>query len=223
MNDYWVLSNIDLYDILCPPKVKDYAHKFGSCFTKGDVIYTQKQTDEKIYLVSKGKVKLVNYDEQGNEIVKHILVKGEVFGENIILHQSQREEFAIACEKDTTVCSLNLTAMQELMRKNNQFSTTIYKLIGYRLKKVERRLELLIGKAVPARIASFLYDFYTETGETKFQHHLSQKDIAALLATSRESVAKVFNQLKEEKVIDYDRRSVEILNADKLKEISLGA
>lgn len=215
MEKYWALSNINVYSILCPPKVRDFAKQNGNQYGKGDIIYTQHKMDKKVYLVSNGKVKLVNYDAEGNEIVKQILTKGEVFGESVILGQTERNEYAVSCSNKTSICSMSLVNMRELMRDNERFSTAIYKFIGLRFKKIERRLELLLGKDVTARIASFIFDLHEEAGEKTFTHPFSQKDIAVLLATSRESVAKVMNKMKEQNIIDYTRNTIEIkdLNA----------
>ena len=220
MEKYWALSNINVYSILCPPKVKDYAKQNGNQYGKGDIIYTQYKTDKKVYLVSNGKVKLVNYDAEGNEIVKQILTKGEVFGESVILGQTERNEYAVSCSSKTSICSMSLISMRELMRDNERFSTAVYKFIGLRFKKIERRLELLLGKDVTARIASFIYDLHEEAGKKHFSHPFSQKDIAVLLATSRESVAKVMNRMKDENVIDYNRNEIIIKNLNNLLEMS---
>lgn len=220
MSNFWVLSNIDLYAILCPVKLNYYHEKHGVRYGKESVIYSENKLDSNIYFVSKGKVKLVNYDTHGNEIVKQILTKGELFGEDIILDESQRTEYAISCTNRTTICSMSLNNMRTLMRENNLFSTTIYKLIGLKLKRVERRLELLIGKGVMPRVASFLYDLYLEKGALRFSYELSQKDMATLLALSRESMTKALFKLKKDGIIDYNRKEMHLLDLEALLELS---
>ena len=217
---YWALSNINLYNILCPIKIGKYDKDASHYYAKDDVIYAKNKVDYNIYMVNRGKVKLVNYDDKGREIVKQILVKGALFGEKILLDESKRNEYAVASEHKTTVCKMNLSAMKKLMRENESFATKIYRFIGLRLKKTERRLELLIGKDVSLRVACFIYDLHIEHQQPTFSHQFSQRDIASLLATSRESVAKAFNKMKFENVIDYNRREIVVKNAEKLLELS---
>ncbi len=220
MKSHWVLSNIDLYKILCPHKLDGYSKIHGNTFSKQDIIYSENQHDNNVYLVSKGKVKIVNYDKDGNELVRHILVKGELFGEKIVLSENSRDEYAVACSNGTQVCAMKLPTMQELMRVNHRFETRIYKLISMKLRKVERRLELLVGKDVETRIISFINDLYLENKRVHIPNHLSHQDIAKLLATSRESVTKTFNRLKHEKIIDYNRKEIIVANAKRLMELS---
>ena len=220
MNKYWSLTNINVYKILCPPKLNKLDKQIGRCYFKEDVIYDENQIDRKIYLVSNGKVKLVNYDNNGNEIVRQILTKGELFGENLILGDEVRNEFAVSCDNKTAVCSLDIETMKRLMREDERFSTAIYKFIGFKLKKIERRLDLLVGKDITTRVASFLYDEFKEQQKNNFSNLFSHKEIASLLATSRESVSKIFNSLKEQGIIDYNRKSITVINVPALKKMA---
>jgi CRP-like cAMP-binding protein len=220
MNNTWALSNINLYDILCPSKLKGYVDENAIELGKGQIIYSHHQVENKVYLVSKGKVKIVTYDKEGNEVVKLILSKGEIFGEKIILGDIKSNEYAIACNNPTEVCAINISKMKALMRDNKRFELRIYKIIGLRFQKIERRLELLIGKDVETRIIRFIHDLYSENENTVFVNHLSQSDISKLLGTSRESVTKVFNKLKKDDIIDYTRKEIIIRDPLKLSEMS---
>jgi CRP-like cAMP-binding protein len=220
MNNTWALSNINLYDILCPSKLKGYVDENAIELGKGQIIYSHHQVENKVYLVSKGKVKIVTYDKEGNEVVKLILSKGEIFGEKIILGDIKSNEYAIACNNPTEVCAVNIAKMKELMRDNKRFELRIYKIIGLRFQKIERRLELLIGKDVETRIIRFIHDLYSENENTVFVNHLSQSDISKLLGTSRESVTKVFNKLKKDDIIYYTRKEIIIRDPLKLSEMS---
>jgi CRP-like cAMP-binding protein len=220
MPEIWSLSNINLYEILCPPKLKCYVDKNVIEVNKGQVIYSEHQGENKIYLVNKGKVKIVTYDSQGIETVKLILFKGELFGEKNILGDIKSNEFAIVCNNPTEVCGINIGEMRKLMRDNQRFESSIYKFIGLGLKKIERRLELLIGKDVETRIMSFIHDLYEDTNSPTVDDHLSHSHISKLLGTSRESVTKVFNRLKKDRIIDYTRKEITIHQPAKLCEMS---
>ncbi len=216
MRDIWTLSNFNLYDILCPTKLRGYVDENAIELGKGQVIYSEHHGDSKIYLVSKGKVKIVTYDNQGNEVVKLILSKGELFGEKHIFGEVKANEYAIACNNPTEVCAINIEEMRKLMRDNQRFESHIYKFIGLRIRKIERRLELLVGKDVETRIISFIHDLYEDSASPTVANHLSHSDISKLLGTSRESVTKVFNRLKKDGIIDYNRKEIQVQNPEKL-------
>jgi CRP-like cAMP-binding protein len=220
MSQIWVVNNLNLYQILCPHRLKEYGNRKSLSFVRDEIIYGENTKDENVYMVSKGKVKIVNYDPEGNEILKQILQRGELFGEQLILDQSLRSEYAIACHNDTQVCAINVSDMKLLMRNNERFETRIYKLIGLKLQKFERRLELIVGKGAKERISSFIYDLYVESGQDEIQNELSHKDIGKLLGATREYVTKTFNELKQEGIIDYSRKKIIIRNPDRLSVIA---
>ena len=95
MNSIWILEDVNLFNLLCPHKFKQYkaCHTFDA-YKKSDYIYFEEDAANKVYLIEKGKVKIGYYNEDGTEVVKAILRKGELFGEKAILGEEKRDEFA---------------------------------------------------------------------------------------------------------------------------------
>ena len=221
----WYLDNINLYDILCPPKIKGYVDKHFINHKKNDIIYNQATPISKVYLVSKGKVKVVYYTEEGNEIIKAILTKGELFGEKALLGDQAQNEQAIALTDNTQLCPLSLDKMYELMRDNGRFSLEISKIISFRLKKTERRLERLLFKDAKTRLLEFIQDLVEEQAAStkdavEINHFYTQNDIANLIGTSRETVTKLLNQFKQEGILEYSRRTITIYNKEAFSKLS---
>ena len=211
----WCFENVNLYQILCPHRLKAYNQNHFQDFKKGDYIYFPDDPSKSIFMVSKGKVKIVVYNNDGEEVVKAILGKGEIFGEKAVLGEEKREEYALACSEPTELCPMKLPDMYELMRQNEKFGLSIYKLIGFRLKKMERRLEALLFKDVKTRLIDFLKDMAEENGidsnhEIIVRHFYTQKDFADLIGTKRETVTRLFNELKQEGFINYSRKELRI-------------
>ena len=221
----WYLDNINLYDILCPPKIKGYIDKHFINHKKNDIIYNQSSPINKRYLVSKGKVKVVYYTEEGNEIIKAILTKGELFGEKALLGDQAQNEQAIALTDNTQLCPLSLDKMYELMRDNGRFSLEISKIISFRLKKTERRLERLLFKDAKTRLLEFIQDLIEEQSDpakdaVEINHYYTQNDIANLIGTTRETVTKLLNQFKQEGILEYSRKTITIYNKEAFSKLS---
>ena len=221
----WYLDNINLYDILCPPKIKGYVDKHFINHNKNDIIYNQSTPDNKVYLISKGKVKVVNYSAEGNEIIKAILTKGELFGEKALWGDIERDEHAIAMTDNTQLCPLPVNKMYELMRDNGRFSIEINKIIGFRLKKMERRLERLLFKDSQTRLVEFIQDLIEEQNihsedKIELSHFYTQSDIANLIGTTRETVTKLLNHFKQDGILEYTRKTITITNKDAFSKLS---
>lgn len=214
----WCFEDVNLFHILCPHKLKKFKKDHFNGFKKGDFIYFPEESAKSIYMVSRGKVKILSYNSDGEEVVKAILGKGEIFGEKAVLGEQKRQEYAQACSATTELCPMQLPDMYELMRQNEKFGLSIYKLIGFRIKKMERRLEALLFKDVKTRLTDFITELAQESGVKNNQqiiinHFYTQKDFADLIGTKRETVTRLFNELRQEGVLEYSRKEIRLLQS----------
>ncbi len=216
MNSIWFFEDSNLFKLLCPHKFKAYqeTHEFED-YKKSDYIYFEEDSANKIYLIEKGKVKIGYYSEDGGEVIKAILTKGEIFGEKAILGENKRTEFAQSVDTLTSICPIGVDTMHELMRDNESFSLKIYKFIGMRFKRLERRLHLLLFKDTKTRLLEFFNelkeDYGTQcehTGDVIIRHPYTQKDIANLIGTSRPTLNIIMNELKDNDQIDFNRKEI---------------
>lgn len=220
----WYFDNVNLFKILCPHKYPAYKENHSlDLYKKSDYIYFEKDNANKIYLIDSGKVKIGYYTETGDEIVKAILTKGEIFGEKAILGVDKRNEFAQSIDNNTSICPVSKDTMYDLMRDNVSVSFKIYKFIGLRMKKLERRLQLLLFKDVKTRLLEFLNELCEEygydcekTGDKVIVHPYTQKDIASLLGTSRPTLNTVMNELKDAQEITFNRKEIRFLKKNHL-------
>ena len=172
-------------------------------------------------MISEGRVKIGTYLDGGKEIVKAILGHGEIFGELALTGEDRRTDFAQAMESKTKICPMSIDDLKALMKDNQSLSLKILKILGFRLKKMERKIESLVFKDARTRIIDFLRETALETGqkvgfEMMIRNHLTHKDIASLTGTSRQTVTTVLNELRDDNIINFDRRRILIRDMEKL-------
>ena len=105
----WYFESVNLYDVLCPHKVKSMAerHTFNY-FKKDQFIYFPNEPAQYIYMIAEGRVRIGRYLDDGKEIVTAILGMGEIFGELALAGEEKRTDFAQAMDDKTTVCPLSI-------------------------------------------------------------------------------------------------------------------
>ena len=208
----WYFERVDLYSILCPHSVsQDAHHESPPMFWKNEYIYFPNQSADNIYLVADGRVKIGSFTDDGNEVVKGVLSKGDIFGELALTGEEKRSDYAQAMDDSTSICTMNIKELQMLMLDNKLLSLKIYKIIGLRFRKLERRIESMVFKDARTRVVEFIRDLAEEKGkkvgfEIMVRNHFTHKDIASLTGTSRQTVTTVLNQLKDENIINFNRR-----------------
>lgn len=218
----WYFESVNLYNVLCPHKVKTMAadHSFTE-FKKDEFIYFPNERATHIYMIVSGRVKIGHYLDDGKEVVNAILGSGEIFGELALAGEEHRKDFAQAMDA-VSICPLSIDELKDMMKEDKELSFKILKLVGLRLMKLERKLELLVFKDARTRIVEFLKDSASWKGkkvgfETMIPTKLTHKDIASLTGTSRQTVTTVLNELKEQNLINFDRRKILIRDLDLLK------
>ena len=109
MENIWYIEDVYLFKILCPTKFGNYKESHVvRTYKRDDFIYFTDDPAKNIFLISKGKVKVLNYTEQGEEVVKGILTVGDLFGEMVVLGEDKRTDVAQATENETKVCQMSI-------------------------------------------------------------------------------------------------------------------
>ncbi|MFM8911784.1 MAG: Crp/Fnr family transcriptional regulator [Flammeovirgaceae bacterium] len=218
----WYFESVNLYNTLCPHKVKTMAdqHTFNH-YQRDQFIYFPDEAATHIYMIVNGRVKIGHYLDDGKEVISAILTTGEIFGELALAGEEKRRDFARAMET-CTICPLSLDEMKALMKENHELSFKMLKFVGLRLMKLERKLELLVFKDARTRVVEFIKDAAAWKGkkvgfETLIPTKLTHQDIAQLTGTSRQTVTTILNELKEKNLINFDRKRILVRDLEALR------
>ncbi len=220
---FWHLENIDVTHLLCPTKLgsKDImSHYMNRMFKKGEPVYVPEDLSDRIFFINEGRIKISVMNDEGKEITKVILGKGEVFGELALLGEERRHDFATALE-DTTACVVTLDELRDLMRERSELNLFFMKMFGLRQLEMERRLESLVFRDSRSRIVEFLLHLAKTKGqrvgyEWVVRNFITHQEIANLTATSRQTVTTTLNDLRFKKLITFNRSRLLIRDMDKL-------
>jgi len=219
----WFLENIDVGGIFCPKKLGDSMDdNHLKKYKKDDYIYLPDEESDKIYFINTGRIKIGSYADNGKEITKAILSKGEVFGELAMIGEEKRRDYAISVE-DAELCVISSQEMKTLFKDHNSLSMFFMKMMGSKVIEMENRLESLVFKDSRSRIVEYLVDLVNKRGqrvgyEWVVRSFITHQDIANLTATSRQTVTTVLNELRNSEIITFNRKRLLVRNLDTLKE-----
>jgi CRP/FNR family transcriptional regulator, cyclic AMP receptor protein len=190
---------------------------------KGEYIYIPDEISDSVYFVVKGKIKVGTFNDQDKEVITAILVERDVFSEMTLLGQGKRKDFAIASE-ESQIVSFKQDEINFLMKKHPDLSVLLMKIIGDRTFEIQDRLESLVFKDSKSRILEYIIKNVEKKGqrvgyEWVLRNYLTHQDIASLTSTSRQSVTMILNELRNENIIQFDRKRLLIRDLDRLKSL----
>ena len=220
---FWHLENIDVTHLLCPTKLgsgdtmSHYSHR---SFKKGEQVYVPEDMSDRIFFINEGRIKISVMNEEGKEITKAILGRGEVFGELALLGEHRRHDFATALE-DTVTCVVTLDELRSLMRERSELNLFFMKMFGLRQLEMERRLESLVFRDSRSRIVEFLVQLTQSKGqrvgyEWVVRKPITHQEIANMTATSRQTVTTTLNDLRFKKLLTFNRSRLLVRDLDGL-------
>ena len=216
------------YDLWCNLSDEEYAelnieHHYMEV-PKGEYIYFEAYKHNKIYFLKEGYIRIGHIDEDGNEKVKEIIQKGELFGQFTLERSNLHGEFAQAYKQNVSLCAFNIEDFEKLLKKRPELALSYSKQVGAKLRSIENRLLNLLNKDVKTRLVHFFWQLVeNKLGENKpegfcMPNYLKHEDIANLIGSSRQTVTTMINELEDEGILSYNRQQICFLNVKNLEK-----
>jgi CRP/FNR family transcriptional regulator len=218
---YWYLRDHKLFWTLSMNQIKQLCIITGfKKANKGDVIYFSSSDVPRVFLLKKGNIKIVSVDEDGNETIKDIIEKGDLFGELELDSDRNSNEYAKALTDDIIICSFLLSDFEDLLLRNPSLALSYTKLVGLKLKRVKNSYANLVSKDAKTRLLTFIKDWAEREGKKEgnritIQNYLTQNDIAQIICTSRQTATVLLNELEESGLMHYGRKEIIIEDISK--------
>lgn len=189
---------------------------------KGQTLFKEGQTGDRLYLVKSGKVKLSHASGDGRESVFMVLGPGDMFGELSLFDPGPRTSTAIAVT-DSEILGLGHSDLKPWLQDRPEVAQALLQALAHRLRRTSETMSDLVFADVPGRVAKALLElgekFGSKTGTGLSVHHdLTQEELAQLVGASRETVNKALADFASRGWIRLETRSVELLDLDRLSK-----
>lgn len=214
----WSHLSDEEYDAL------NVAHNFIEA-RKGEYVYFEAFHHNKLYFIKDGNIRVGYIDDEGNEVIKEIIQRGEIFGQVTLEKNNLRGEFAQAYKADVSLCAFTIDDFQRLLTSRPELALKYSKQVGSKLRTTENRLVNLLNKDVRTRLINFfgqlMQQHSTEVPVDGFciPHHFTHEDVAHLIGSSRQTVTTLINELNSEGLIDFSRQQICFPNVKMLQKL----
>tara|TARA_B100000315_G_scaffold253546_1_gene292528 strand:+ start:10829 stop:11521 length:693 start_codon:yes stop_codon:yes gene_type:complete len=220
----WYLKQVKLFSDLSDAEMTEMEKMTRmEAFKKRQPIYLPGDPGDFVYLLKTGRVKISKIGDDGKELTLVILEAGEIFGELEMFEEVPRDTIAEALD-DAHICMIRREDFERLLKNQPQCSFKLTKLIGLRMKQIENRIEDLVFRDAPARLAQLLINLSTSFGSdttngrtitTKMTH----QELANLIGTTRETVSLTLGQFRQSGLIIMAKRQITILDLAGLQQL----
>lgn len=219
---YWYLHNHKLFrnlsfseiDTLCVLK------RFKKS-KKNELIDLPFSEKERIYILKQGTIKLIRINNEGEEILLDILQKGDLFGDLNLEKPTTNEEYFKVVSDEAIICTFYREKLEEVMYKKPDFALNYIKFIGFNFKKIQNSYKNILFKDAKTRLLLLLNTIIekenTDSNSFILPNYLTQKDIAQLICTTRQTIISLFKELENQGVLIYSQKEISIPDISKIK------
>jgi CRP/FNR family cyclic AMP-dependent transcriptional regulator len=187
----------------------------------GATLFGEGDQSTTVVLVLSGRAKVFSLTEHGSEVLLAIRGPGALLGEMSALDGAPRSASVAALEPLETIV-VPVGEFLDHLTAHPDVAVCLVRLIVGRLRDADRkRIEFGTYDAL-GRVALRLAELAERFGQSaergvRITLPLTQEELAAWTGSSRESVTKALRTLRRNGVIETGRRSVSVLDVEKLR------
>jgi CRP/FNR family transcriptional regulator len=184
-------------------------------FRPGQVIYRHGDLCRGIYCISSGTVALRKVNVQGRSVVVRLAHRGETLGYSDYFGQGEYSVNAEALEA-SQLCFLERKAVHHLLEQNPNLGLGFLAHLARDLKMVEESILQNRSYPVRVRLAHLLlalkdrYASEQHNGSCTLSLPMTRQDLAAVLGTRPETIARTVNAMRGDSVAFFSGRTVRI-------------
>lgn len=196
-------------------------HKVHKVIDANSYVFKEDERTEGLYIINKGKVKVVSKDVDEKEILIRLAADGDILGHRGFGGDWTYPISAITYE-ESEITFIPLNVFNVVAKSNIEFT---YHLMMFFAEELRRSEEKIMQVPVKNRVARAVLTNYKVFGSdkkdsTKLSYTISRKDYASKAGTTYETVIRVLSDLNKEKIIAVEGKSIRILNLDLLNRLA---
>jgi CRP/FNR family transcriptional regulator, cyclic AMP receptor protein len=220
-----LLAMVDILGPLSEEELEDLAKRAPDTFLeRGDILYSPQNGTERLFVLKEGRVQLYEIEEGGDEITLSVVEDGNVFGEMALTGQSL-EGLYVRALAPSTVVSLRREDVEDLITKKPEVGLRLVRELAERLHDSERRYANVVGKDVPARLASQILTLVDSEGVVssesyRIRTHYTHDQLASMIGCKRVAVTRAFRKLEEGGAVILKDRRIVVKDIGALKEMA---
>ncbi|TMN23097.1 Crp/Fnr family transcriptional regulator [Lentibacillus cibarius] len=209
------LTDDEMQSIVDLAKHRMYRH--------GTHIFMQGDPLTNVYFIHKGKVKIYKTDFHGKEQIVNVLQPGDMFPHQGFFRQDDCPAHAEVLE-DAILIYIPITSFENFLITHPESSIKLFRVLGDIIVDLQGRLEEKILHNTYEQIIMLLlrlaksYGKETKDGQVKLTTQFTNRELANMIGSSRETVSRTLTQLKKQKLLSSDNNGAIVLDTEALED-----
>ena len=195
-------------------------------YQPGDAIYNEGEYGDALYVLISGVVKLFRPYSGSKEATLRLLKSWDIFGHLAFAGEAKQRAYAEAVT-ECKVTKVPKIFIERAIRREPRAALKMMTLLELRLVQYEELVRCLLPRETEVRLANLLPILARKFGErgddgrsVTIDLRLTHQDLAAMVASTRESVTKVLNEMRNRGIVEIEGGRITLKDYDTLERIS---
>ena len=191
MVDSTLLNSVDLFRDASPELIDELAAAaVEKSLWRGDVLFTEGQDPDALYIVISGRIAIANKSIDGRESVVALMEEGDLFGEMGLFDGMGRSAEARALEQ-SQVAEIPYEPVRKTYEAHPELLWRVVDMLARRLRSMDEALADSVFLDVTGRTAKRLLELAGDSDE--FTLPITQEELSGMVGASRERVNKAIS------------------------------
>jgi CRP/FNR family transcriptional regulator len=213
---HFYLKTFSLANNLTEIQLTELSNSFSQKEAKKSQVVYAKGYDKKVFLLVSGKVKISEINASGDEMIKELVLPGDLFGDVMLSNEGPNYEYAEVISERAIYFVIGLEQLTFMMKSNHTLTMNYMAKVNEKFKNLENRYVNMVSKDVKSRLIYCFKEWARKEGKSNgenvvIKNSLTHNDLANLISTSRQTVTVILNELKEAGAIRYNRKEIEFM------------
>lgn len=192
-------------------------------YQRGQPVFLQGEESDYLCVLISGIVRIFRSSAEGNEKTLALLAGAEVFGEMSAIDGKPRSASAETMT-DASILQMPRAAFQKALA-DPVLACNMLDRLAHMLRDSDEAMDMLAFMGVRGRVASVLLktvpvSAYSAASDSQARFTFTQRDIAGLASTTRETVSRVLGEFMDMGLIEVSGRAYHIRDLERLREIA---
>lgn len=185
-----------------------------------EVVVLAGSTLNELGVVVFGEVSVTKTTPNADVTLLNNLKEGELFGEIVALSGDAKSPVSVVAKSDCTIVFLNPSMFFSMdgsqCSAHAQFIQNAVMTLAKKALTLNRKIDYLVIKSLRGKVCAVLSDFYEERKNTEITLPFNRNDFADLLNVSRPSLSRELGRMKDDGLINFKGKKIEILNLESI-------
>lgn len=187
-------------------------------YQKGEMVAIQGEPVSSLFIILSGSVKGEMIDYSGKTIKIEDIEAPRPLATAFLFGKENRFPVTVTANNDVKILAIPVPEFLKLLQKNTRILVNYLNSISSRSQFLSQKLHFLNFKTIREKVAHFLLQ---QAGDKlhSFGLKATQQQLSELFGVTRPSLARVLSEMQREKLFIIEKKTVTLLNKQKLNEI----